>query len=191
MKNLLTFAKIFGVVALVPIITSCSSTTSSSSTTSTASQKEAWLIQGGFKAKTVTTSTQQQLVAKLPMNKVSAVTYKKTLVMFYPTGKNTILVGRQAQLTACRQLLETKHTQVQAKPANQRTPQEQQMLDGYAEWSGETVGPRHMQVTTFDGFGPLDPDAGRLSPLGIFVNCLVVARPDHGRAICQAGLQHS
>jgi hypothetical protein len=34
------------------------------------------------------------------------------------------------------------------------------MLQGSPVWSGETAGPRHVQVQVFDGFGPLDPMQG-------------------------------
>jgi len=159
MKNLVTFAKILGSVAMMYVIAACS-TTPAEGTATTVSQKEALLTQAGFKPKSLTNSTQQQLVAKLPANRVSPVKYQGKTYYVYPTGKDHILVGRQAQLNAYKQELQAKHAQVQAKPANQRTPQEQQMLDGYATWQGETVGPRHMEVTTFDGFGPLDPMQG-------------------------------
>ena len=160
MKNLVTFAKILGSGAMMYVIAACS-TTPAEGPHSAAAQKEAWLTQAGFKPKTVTTPTQQQLVSKLAVNQVSPVTYHGKKYYVYPTAaKDHILVGRQAQYNAYKQASQAQKAQVQAKPANQRTPQEQQMLDGYATWQGETVGPRHMEVTTFDGFGPLDPMQG-------------------------------
>src|SRR5207248_445832 len=38
--------------------------------------------------------------------------------------------------------------------------QEQQMLQGSPVWTGETAGPRHVDVQVFDGFGPLNPMQG-------------------------------
>jgi hypothetical protein len=143
------------------VIAACASTSPAEGGASTVSQKETWLTQAGFKPKTVTTPTQQQLVSKLAVNRVSPVKYQGKTYYVYPTAaKDHILVGRQAQYNAYKKASQAQKAQVQAKPANQRTAQEQQMLDGDPEWSGETVGPRHLQVETFDGFGPLDPMQG-------------------------------
>jgi hypothetical protein len=69
-------------------------------------------------------------------------------------------VGKQAQYDAYKQALKAKIISQQAQQANQTTQQQQQMLEGSPVWSGETAGPRHVQVQVFDGFGPLDPMQG-------------------------------
>jgi hypothetical protein len=157
MKRLLIFSKIFGVIAIMYTIAACSTT---GSTTSTAS-KETMLTQAGFWSKTVTTPKQQQRLAQLSPNVVSAVKYQGKLYYVYPKAtKDHILVGKQPQYDAYKQALAAQITKQAPKPADQRTPQEQQMLDGSPVWSGETAGPRHITVTTYDGFGPLDPMQG-------------------------------
>jgi len=108
----------------------------------------------------VTTPKQQQQVSLLAVDKVSAVKYKGKLVYVFPTGKkDKIYYGNQAQFNAYKQALQAQKTS-QAQPATQRTQQEQQMLQGSPVWVGETAGPRHITVETFDGFGPLNPMQG-------------------------------
>ena len=167
MKNLLTFAKIVGAVAMVYVVAACA-TSPAEGTASATSKKEMYLTQAGFKPKTVTTPTQQKLVSQLATNKVSAVKYQGKLYYVFPTAtKDHILVGRQAQFDTYKQALKTAQAKQQAQQASQtaqqghqRTAQEQQMLEGDPEWVGETAGPRHITVETFDGFGPLDPFEG-------------------------------
>jgi hypothetical protein len=155
MKNLFIFAKILGSVAVVYAIAACASTSPAEGTASATSPKETLLVHAGFISKTVTTPKQQQQVSQLETNKVSAVKYKGKLYYVYPTAaKDQILVGKQAQFNAYKQALKAK------APAQQTAQQGQQMLEGSPEWAGETAGPRHITVETFDGFGPLDPMQG-------------------------------
>jgi hypothetical protein len=150
-KNLLTFANILGVVALLSVMVAGQSTSLANSSAIGVSQKEMLLSQAGFKTKTVTTPKQQQQVSQLAENKVSAVHYKGKLYYVYPTAKkDQILVGKQAQFDAYKQAL-------QAQQASQKANQRAQMLTGSPERVGETAGPRHITVQVFDGFGPLDP----------------------------------
>jgi len=168
MKKLLLFAKILCTVTMAYVIAACTSTPPAEGTASGTSKKETYLAQAGFKPKTVTTPTQQKLVSQLATDKVSAVKYKGKLYYVYPTAKKDhILVGRQAQFDAYKQALKTAQAKQQAQQASQtaqqgqqRTAQEQQMLEGSPVWEGETAGPRHLTVETFDGFGPLDPMEG-------------------------------
>ena len=69
-------------------------------------------------------------------------------------------MGKQAQYDAYKQALKAKIISQQAQQANQTAQQREQMLQGSPVWSGETAGPRHVQVQVFDGFGPLDPMQG-------------------------------
>ena len=88
------------------------------------------------------------------MDRVSAVKNQGKVYYVFPTGKkDQILVGNQAQFNAYKQALA-------AQQASHRTQQEQQMLQGSPEWTGETAGPRHIEVEVFDGFGPLNPTEG-------------------------------
>ena len=161
MKNLLIFAKILSSVAMVYAMAACASTPPAEGTASATSQKETLLTQAGFKSKTVTTAKQKELVGQLAANKVSAVKYQGKLYYAYPTAtKDNILVGRQAQFDAYKQALATKQASLKAQQANQRTAEQQQMVEGDPVWVGETAGPRHITVETFDGFGPLDPMEG-------------------------------
>lgn len=143
----------FGAVALIGAIAGCA-TTAANNGAIAASKKENLLAQAGFKAKTVTTPKQQQQVSQLAVDRVSAVKYKGKLYYVYPTGKkDQIFVGNQAQFNAYKQAL-------QAQQPTQKAQQEQQMLQGSPVWTGETAGPRHVDVEVFDGFGPLNPMQG-------------------------------
>jgi len=89
------------------------------------------------------------------------VKYQGKLYYVYPTAKkDQIYVGKQAQYDAYKQALKAKIISQQAQQANQTAQQREQMLQGSPVWSGETAGPRHVQVQVFDGFGPLDPMQG-------------------------------
>ena len=164
MKRLFIFSKIFGVFAITYMIAACQST----STTSTTAQKETLLAQAGFKSKSVTNAKQQQRLAQLPPNVVSAVKYNGVLYYVYPTAtKNQILCGKQAQYNAYKQALKAhvlaKHaaqTGQQSSLAAQDAQEQNQIMNGDPEWSGETAGPRHILVQQYDGFGPLDPMQG-------------------------------
>ena len=149
-------------MAALALLAACQTTGTSQSAVV---QKEALLAQSGFKVKTVTTPKQQQQVSKLPLNVVSAVKYQGKLYYVFPTAtKDRIYVGKQAQYNAYKQALKVKINSQQAQPASQQTSayaqQQQQMLQGSPEWTGETAGPRHIQVQVFDGFGPIDPMQG-------------------------------
>jgi hypothetical protein len=157
MKKLLTLTSIAGIGAALALIAACQTT----GTSQAGVQKESLLSQSGFKVKTVTTPTQQQRVSQLPPNVVSAVKYQGKLYYVYPTAKkDQIYVGKQAQYNAYKQALKAKIISQQPQQANQTAQQQQQMLNGSPVWSGETAGPRHVQVQVFDGFGPLDPMQG-------------------------------
>ncbi|MFZ3376410.1 MAG: hypothetical protein WA183_12725 [Chthoniobacterales bacterium] len=140
MKKLLSLTTVLCAVATLTFVTGCAST---ATTTAAASpKKESMLQQAGFKTKIVTTPKQQQQVSALPAGKVSAVTYKGKLYYVYPTGKkDQIYVGKQAQYNAYKQALKAQ--------------QGQQEMAGYADITGETAGPNHIEIQEFDGFGPL------------------------------------
>ena len=158
MKKLLTLTSIAGIGAILTLMTACQTTGTSQSGVA---QKEALLTQAGFKPKTVTTPKQQQQVSLLAVDRVSAVKYQGKLYYVFPTAKkDQILVGKQAQFDAYKQALKAQQTSQQAQQATQKTQQEQQMLQGSPVWTGETGGPRHVDVEVFDGFGPLNPMQG-------------------------------
>jgi hypothetical protein len=135
MKRLFSFFIAIGVLSL---ITACQ-TGSTGASAGTASQKETLLVQSGFKWKTVTTPKQQERVSALPEGKVSAVKYKGRTYYVYPTAtKDRILCGTQAQFNAYKQSLQAQRQQLTG-PIFQE----------------ELYGPHPIQVTEFDGFGPL------------------------------------
>ena len=115
--------------------------------TTASPQKEQLLTQAGFVVKTATTPKQQQQLATLPGNHVSAVKYKGKLYYAYPAGSgNQVYVGRQKHYNAYKQLLQAQRAQMdQANAAaiNQPTLVE------------ETAGPHHILIEEFDGFGPM------------------------------------
>ena len=157
MKKLLTLTSIVTAMVILALITACQTTGTSQSAVA---QKEALLTQAGFKSKTVTTPKQQQQVSQLAVDRVSAVKYQGKVYYVFPTGnKSQILVGNQAQFNAYKKALQAQQaSQAQASPTAQQ--QQQQMLQGSPVWSGETAGPRHVDVEVFDGFGPLNPMQG-------------------------------
>jgi hypothetical protein len=151
MKKLLTLTSLISTMAVLALIAGCQ-TAATNNAEIVASKKENLLAQAGFKVKTVTTPKQQQRVSQLPPNVVSAVKYQGKLYYVYPTAKkDQIYVGKQAQYDAYKQALKAKIISQQAQQANQTTQQQQQMLEGSPVWSGETAGPRHVQVQVFDG----------------------------------------
>ena len=157
MKKLLTLTSIASIGAALALLAACQTT----GTGDVVAQKESLLAQAGFKAKTVTTPKQQQRVSQLPPDVVSAVKYQGKLYYVYPTAKkDQIYVGKQAQYNAYKQALKAKIISQQPQAASQSAQQQQQMLNGSPVWSGETAGPRHVQIQVFDGFGPLDPMQG-------------------------------
>jgi len=158
MKKLLTLTNIVSIGAVLALMAACQTTGTSQSAVS---QKEALLTQAGFKSKTVTTPKQQQQVSQLAVDRVSAVKYQGKVYYVFPTGnKSQILVGTQAQFNAYKKALQAKQaSQAQASQTAQQQ-QQQQMLQGSPVWSGETAGPRHVDVEVFDGFGPLNPMQG-------------------------------
>ena len=112
-------------------------------------QKEQLLTQAGFVVKTATTPKQQQQLAALPGNHVSAVKYKGKLYYAYPAGSgNQVYVGQQKQYNTYKQLLQRQRAQASAAAASQPTLVE------------ETAGPNHIMIEEFDGFGPLGIDTG-------------------------------
>ncbi len=160
MKKLLSLTSIVSTIAILALIAACQ-TVATNQTELAASKKENLLAQAGFKTKMVTTPKQQQQVSLLAVDKVSAVKYKGKLVYVFPTGKkDQIYYGNQAQFNAYKQALQAQKTSQRAQQATPKTQQEQQMLQGSPVWVGETAGPRHITVETFDGFGPLNPMQG-------------------------------
>ena len=144
-------------MVILALITACQTTGTSQSAVA---QKEALLTQAGFKSKTVTTPKQQQQVSQLAVDRVSAVKYQGKVYYVFPTGnKSQILVGTQAQFNAYKKALQAKQAS-QAQASQTAQQQQQQMLQGSPVWSGETAGPRHVDVEVFDGFGPLNPMQG-------------------------------
>ena len=153
MKKLLSLTGIVGAMAILALVAGCQTMATNQAELAT-SKKENLLAQAGFKVKTVTTPKQQQQVSLLAVDRVSAVKYQGKLYYVFPTAKkDQILVGNQAKFNAYKQAL-------QAQQASQKTQQEQQMLQGSPVWTGETAGPRHVDVQVFDGFGPLNPMQG-------------------------------
>jgi hypothetical protein len=147
-------------MAVLALIAACQTVATNNAEIAT-SKKENLLAQAGFKTKTVTTPKQQQQVSLLAVDRVSAVKYHAKLYYVYPTGKkDQIYYGNQAQFNAYKHALQAQTTSQQAQPATQSTQQEQQMLQGSPVWTGETAGPRHVDVQVFDGFGPLNPMQG-------------------------------
>ena len=168
MKNIsksTTVLAIAGILAAGYWLGGCQSTSTAGG--GSVSQKETLLAQAGFKTKTVTTPDQQKLVAQLAVDKVSAVKYKGKLYYVFPTGKkDQIYVGKQPQYNTYKQALQAKQAQLKAQQAQQTTGQpaptgyqqpNNQSLFNDPVFVGETAGPRHITVETFDGFGPLDP----------------------------------
>ncbi len=157
MKKLSTLTNIVSIGAVLALMAACQTTGTSQSAVS---QKEALLTQAGFKSKTVTTPKQQQQVSQLAVDRVSAVKYQGKVYYVFPTGnKSQILVGTQAQFNAYKKALQAKQAS-QAQASQTAQQQQQQMLQGSPVWSGETAGPRHVDVEVFDGFGPLNPMQG-------------------------------
>ena len=150
MKQLSIVMKLGVLFLAVVFIAACSTT---GGTTATASpQKEQLLTQAGFVVKTATTPKQQQQLAALPGNHVSAVKYKGKLYYAYPAGSgNQVYVGRQKQYNTYKQLLQAqraKMAQASSVPTIQPT------------FTEETAGPNHIVINEFDGFGPLGMDTG-------------------------------
>ena len=150
MKKLFRLTSIVSAMAVLALIAACQTT----GTGQAVAQKEALLAQSGFKVVTVTTPKQQQAINGLAPGRCSAVTYNGKLYYVFPTAtKDRIYVGKQAQFNAYKQA-------VAAQQASQQAQQQQQMLQGSPVWTGETAGPRHIEVQEFDGFGPINPMQG-------------------------------
>src|SRR5713101_4265677 len=150
MKKLFRLTSIVSAMAVLALVAACQTT----GTGQAVAQKEALLAQSGFKVVTVTTPKQQQAINGLAPGRCSAVTYNGKLYYVFPTAtKDRIYVGKQAQFNAYKQA-------VAARQASQQAQQQQQMLQGSPVWTGETAGPRHIEVQEFDGFGPINPMQG-------------------------------
>ena len=157
MKKLLTLTSIAGAVVALALMTACETT----GTSQGAPQKEALLAQSGFKVITVTTPKQQQAVSGLAQGRCSAVKYQGKLYYVYPTGtKDRIYVGRQAQFNAYKRALQAQQASQASASQTAFQQQQQQMAQGSPVWTGETAGPRHIEVEDFDGFGPINPMQG-------------------------------
>ena len=155
MKKILrwTLINVFTAGALLALTPGCG-TVADNNAEIAKSQKEMLLTQAGFRTHTVTTPAQIKQVSQLAPNKVTAVKQNGKLLYVYPSGKrDQIYVGNQAQYNAYRQELQGYWKSVQAQ-------QSEQMLTGSPTWVGETAGPDHIGIETFNGFEPLDPMAG-------------------------------
>jgi hypothetical protein len=153
MRKLLTLTGIASIGTVLALLAACQTTGTSQSVVA---QKEALLRQAGFKSKTVTTSKQQQQASQLAVDRVSAVKYQGKVYYVFPTGnKSQILVGTQAQFNAYKRAVQAQQASQTAQASQTSQQQQQQMLQGSPVWSGETAGPRHVDVEVFDGFGPL------------------------------------
>lgn len=159
-KNyLVTFASVIALAAVLCSLAGCAATTTANNAAINTSQKEMLLTQAGFKAKTVTTPKQQQQLAKLAVNKVSAVKYKGNLYYVYPTAKkDQILFGKQPQFNAYKKMLAARMTKSQSPAAMTEDQRERQNMPGGVYNVGETAGPNRITVEDFDGFGPLQDD---------------------------------
>ena len=150
--NQLTNIIKLSVLFLVGVFLASCAGTGTMNSTAASPQKEQLLTQAGFVVKTATTPKQQQQLAALPGNHVSAVKYKGKLYYAYPAGSgNQVYVGRQKQYNAYKQLLQAQRAQMaqaSAAAASQPTLVE------------ETAGPNHIMIEEFDGFGPLGMDTG-------------------------------
>jgi hypothetical protein len=150
MKQLLILTKLGLLLSVTLYLGACAGTGGMSATASF--QKEQLLTQAGFKVKTATTPKQQQQLAALPPNQVSAVKYKGKLYYAYPAGSgNQVYVGRQAQYDSYKKLLQAQRAQM-AQASSAAAAQ--------ATLVEETAGPNHILVEEFDGFSPLGMDTG-------------------------------
>jgi len=149
MKQLSILMKLGILFSVMLYLEGCAGTGSMNAAASP--QKEQLLTQAGFVVKTATTPKQQQQLAALPGNHVSAVKYKGKLYYAYPAGSgNQVYVGQQKQYNTYKQLLQAQRAQASAAAASQPTLVE------------ETAGPNHIMIEEFDGFGPLGIDTGGL-----------------------------
>ena len=149
MNQLTNVIKLSVLFLTVIFIAACSTT---GGTATASPQKEQLLTQAGFVVKTATTPKQQQQLAALPGNHVSAVKYKGKLYYAYPAGSgNQVYVGRQKQYNTYKQLLQAQRAQA-AQASSVPTTQ--------PTFTEETAGPHHIVINEFDGFGPLGMDTG-------------------------------
>ena len=150
--NQLTDVIKLSVLFLAGVLLAACAGTGAVNSTAASPQKEQLLTQAGFVVKTVTTPKQQQQLAALPGNHVSAVKYKGKLYYAYPAGSgNQVYVGRQKQYNTYKQLLQAQRAQAaQASAASTTQP----------TFTEETAGPNHIVINEFDGFGPLGMDTG-------------------------------
>jgi long-subunit acyl-CoA synthetase (AMP-forming) len=148
MKKLLTLRGIASAVAAVVLLAACQTT---STTQSSTAQTEALLAQSGFKVITVTTPKQQQAVAGLPDNKISAVKYNGKLFYVFPTAQDDrVYVGKQKQFDTFKKVaLAQQSQQAQAAQAGQST------MNPPPTMTFRGVGPHNIVVDQFDGFGPM------------------------------------
>jgi hypothetical protein len=144
MKHLMTVPKIIGAVLGLALVAGCQ-TASTNQAELAASRKEFLLAQSGFKVITVTTPTQQQAVNGLAQYRVSAVKYNGKLYYVFPTAtKDKIYVGKQKQFNAYKTAL-----------AGQQPQSGQSTMNPAPTMQYETAGPNHIQVDSFQGFGPM------------------------------------
>ena len=141
MKTLLTVRNIVCILAILALGAVCQTTLIAGGSENPV--KERLLGQAGFRLRTLTTQKQQQQVDTLRHGVVSAVTYQGKLFYIYPTAKkNVVYVGKEQQFDAYKQALSREY--------QQETASRPDMVE-------ETAGPNHVQISEFDGMGPMDP----------------------------------
>src|SRR5213596_342210 len=115
--NQLTNVIKLSVLFLVAVFLAACAGTGTMNSTAASPQKEQLLTQAGFKVKTATTPKQQQQLAALPPNQVSAVKYQGKLYYAYPAGTgNQVYVGRQAQYNTYKRLVQAQISSTQNPP---------------------------------------------------------------------------
>src|SRR5947199_6033275 len=106
------------VLFLVGVFLAACAGTGTMNSTAASPQKEKLLTQAGFVVKTATTPKQQQQLAALPGNHVSAVKYKGKLYYAYPAGSgNQVYVGRQKQDNNYKQQFKAQRERIEQQSA--------------------------------------------------------------------------
>ena len=140
MKNrLTTLTRIFRAAATLTFVIACAGITTT--TIAAPPHKQVMLQQAGFKAHTVTTARQKELLRALPEGKVSIVQHNgKTFYAYPDVARNLIYSGNEAQYQAYKQA----------------------QLDASRQYRGLNVDPdpHGVRVNEFDGWGP-----GPLAPM--------------------------
>ncbi len=132
-KRLTTLTSVLCALATLTFVTGCASTTTT--TTAAPPHKQVMLQQAGFKAHTVTTARQKELLRALPEGKVSIVQHNGKSLYAYPdVARNLIYTGNEAQYQAYKQA----------------------QVDASRQYRGLNVDPdpHGVRVNEFNGWGP-------------------------------------